>query len=96
VRTTIGGVSHLFCLGMVRPNGPSDPISGRDVKWDSEIKQRPMDDLGLCALGPILIPRSANKLLPPFFYSALFIGVTGTGKTFKLVELLNYMKNMIY
>jgi len=34
------------------------------------------------------LPRSANKLLPPFFYSALFIGATGTGKTFKLVELL--------
>ena len=34
------------------------------------------------------IPRSSNKLLPPFFYSALFIGATGTGKTFKLVELL--------
>jgi hypothetical protein len=34
------------------------------------------------------VPRSANKLLPPFFYSALFIGATGTGKTFKLVELL--------
>jgi transcriptional regulator with AAA-type ATPase domain len=28
------------------------------------------------------VPRSANKLLPPFFYSALFIGSTGTGKTF--------------
>ena len=36
VRTAIGGVSHLFCLGMVRPAGPSDPISGRDVKWDFE------------------------------------------------------------
>ena len=34
------------------------------------------------------LPRSANKMLPPFFYSALFIGATGTGKTFKLVELL--------
>ena len=34
VRTAIGGVSYLFCLGMVRPDGPSDPISGRDVKWD--------------------------------------------------------------
>jgi hypothetical protein len=34
------------------------------------------------------VPRSANKMLPPFFYSALFIGATGTGKTFKLVELL--------
>ena len=31
------------------------------------------------------VPRSANKMLPPFFYSALFIGATGTGKTFKLV-----------
>ena len=28
-------------------------------------------------------------MLPPFFYSALFIGATRTGKTFKLVELLN-------
>ena len=28
------------------------------------------------------LPQSANKLLPPFFYSALFIGATGTGKTF--------------
>ena len=36
----------------------------------------------------IFVPRSANKSLPPFFYSALFIGATGTGKTFKLVELL--------
>lgn len=34
------------------------------------------------------IPSSSNKLLPPFFYSALFIGATGTGKTYKLVELL--------
>ena len=34
VRTAIGGVSYLFCLGMVRPDGPPDPISGRDVKWD--------------------------------------------------------------
>ena len=34
------------------------------------------------------VPRSADKMLPPFFYSALFIGATGTGKTFKLVELL--------
>ena len=32
VRTAIGGVTH-FCPGMVRPAGPSDPISGRDVKW---------------------------------------------------------------
>ena len=35
------------------------------------------------------VPRSANKMLPPFFYSALFIGATGTGKTFKLVELIS-------
>jgi len=35
-----------------------------------------------------LLPRSTNHLLPPFFYSALFVGSTGTGKTFKLVELL--------
>ena len=34
------------------------------------------------------VPRSANKMLPLFFYSALFIGATGTGKTFKLVELI--------
>ncbi len=34
------------------------------------------------------VPRSANKMLPPFFNSALFIGATGTGKTFKLVELI--------
>ena len=34
------------------------------------------------------LPRSANNLLPPFFYSALFIGATGTGKTFKIVQLL--------
>ena len=32
VRTAIGGVTH-FCPGMVRPAGPSDPISGRDMKW---------------------------------------------------------------
>ena len=32
VRTAIGGVAH-FCPGMVRPAGPSDPISGRDMKW---------------------------------------------------------------
>jgi hypothetical protein len=41
VRTTIGGVSHLFCLGMVQPNGPSDPISGQDVKWDLQINKDP-------------------------------------------------------
>ncbi len=38
------------------------------------------------------LPRSANQMLPPFFYSTLFIDATGTGKTFKLVELLSYMK----
>ena len=37
------------------------------------------------------LPQS-NKFLPGFFYSALFIGATGTGKTFKLVELLMLYK----
>ncbi len=27
------------------------------------------------------LPRSANKILPLFLYSALFFGATGTGKT---------------
>jgi hypothetical protein len=34
------------------------------------------------------LPRSANKMLSSFFYFALCIGTNGTGKTFKLVELL--------
>lgn len=33
-------------------------------------------------------PRSKNLLLPPFYYNALFIGQTGTGKSYKFVELL--------
>ncbi len=42
------------------------------------------------------LPRSANKLLPPFFYSALFIGAIGTGKTFKLVELSKIYEKIWY
>ncbi len=38
---TIGGASHLFCLGMVQPDGLSDPSSGRDGKWDLWINKDP-------------------------------------------------------
>lgn len=37
------------------------------------------------------LPQS-NPLLPSFFYSALFCGATGSGKTFKLVELIMLYK----
>jgi len=46
-----------LCLGMVRP-GLARAL-GSDFRarceMGLEIKQRPMDDLGLCALGPILM-----------------------------------------
>ena len=35
--------------------GPSDPISGRDGKWEFVNEQSPMNRLSLSALGPILI-----------------------------------------
>ena len=42
-------------------------------------------------------PRSSNLQLPPFYFNALFIGSTGTGKSYKLVELLKlYEKYGIY
>ena len=55
MRTTIGGVSHLF----LSRHGAARRALGSDFRarceMGLEIKQRPMDDLGLCALGPILI-----------------------------------------
>ena len=33
-------------------------------------------------------PRSINKLLPPLYSSFMFVGSTGTGKTYSLVKLL--------
>ena len=42
-------------------------------------------------------PRSANEYLPPFYYNALFIGSTGSGKSYKFVELLKlYQRDGIY
>ncbi len=64
VRTAIVGVSYLFCLGMVRPDGPSDPISGRDGKWEFVNEQSPMNRLSLSALGPILIPPKETGNVP--------------------------------
>jgi Poxvirus A32 protein len=42
-------------------------------------------------------PRSSNPYLPPFYYNALFIGMTGSGKSYSFVSLLKlYEKYGIY
>mmetsp|Transcript_71734 Transcript_71734/g.191392 ORF Transcript_71734/g.191392 Transcript_71734/m.191392 type:complete len:295 (+) Transcript_71734:1577-2461(+) len=42
-------------------------------------------------------PRSVNKMLPPLYFSGMFIGSTGTGKTYSLVKLLKlYEQYPIY
>ncbi len=42
-------------------------------------------------------PRSINKLLPPLYFSGMFVGSTGTGKTYSLVKLLKlYEQYPIY
>jgi len=42
-------------------------------------------------------PRSANPHLPPFYYNALFIGMTGSGKSYSFTTLLKlYEKYGIY
>jgi len=35
-------------------------------------------------------PQSANKDLPPLFFTSLFIGAKGSGKTYSLVKLLKF------
>jgi len=42
-------------------------------------------------------PKSSNQYLPPFYYNALFIGMTGSGKSYSFVSLLKlYEKYGIY
>lgn len=42
-------------------------------------------------------PRSKNEYLPPFYYNALFIGMTGAGKSYAFTTLLKlYQKYGIY
>jgi len=42
-------------------------------------------------------PRSANPHLPPFYFNALFIGMTGAGKSYSFTTLLKlYQKYGIY
>jgi len=42
-------------------------------------------------------PRSKNEFLPPFYYNALFIGMTGAGKSYSFTTLLKlYEKYGIY
>ena len=42
-------------------------------------------------------PRSSNEFLPPFYYNALFIGMTGAGKSYAYTTLLKlYEKYGIY
>lgn len=42
-------------------------------------------------------PRSSNEFLPPFYYNALFIGMTGSGKSYSFTTLLKlYEKYGIY
>ena len=42
-------------------------------------------------------PRSSNPYLPPFYYNALFIGMTGSGKSYSFTTLLKlYEKYGIY
>ena len=42
-------------------------------------------------------PSSTNPMLPSFYYNALFIGSTGSGKSYKMIELIKlYMKYPIY
>lgn len=42
-------------------------------------------------------PRSSNEFLPPFYYNALFIGMTGAGKSYSFTTLLKlYQKYGIY
>jgi len=35
-------------------------------------------------------PQSTNKDLPPLFFTSLFIGAKGSGKTYSLVKLLKF------
>ena len=42
-------------------------------------------------------PKSKNENLPPCFFTSIFIGSKGSGKTYSLVKLLkNYEKYPIY
>ena len=42
-------------------------------------------------------PRSINENLPPCYFTSIFIGSKGSGKTYSLIKLLkNYEKYPIY
>ena len=42
-------------------------------------------------------PRSSNEYLPPFYYNALFVGMTGAGKSYSFTTLLKlYQKYGIF
>ena len=38
-------------------------------------------------------PQSTNKDLPPLFFTSLFIGAKGSGKTYSLVKLLKFFES---
>ncbi len=41
-------------------------------------------------------PRSINENLPPRYFTSIFIGSKGSGKTYSLIKLLKIMKNTQY
>ena len=41
-------------------------------------------------------PRSINENLPPCYFTSIFIGSKGSGKTYSLIKLLKIMKNTLY
>ncbi len=41
-------------------------------------------------------PRSINENLPPCYFTSIFIGSKGSGKTYSLIKLLKIMKNTRY
>ncbi len=64
LRTAIGGVSYLFCLGLVLPGLAQALGSDFQARWEVEFvsKQSSMNRLSLCVLGLILIRLDALEV----------------------------------